>query len=210
MESKTPTNDWLAMVLQFHSHFDLPIAGTDGRILPETRRVVVAGFLLEKLVGFMGSYDEIRQLDNAIDFLYYCWGIFVELGRVPTSLDDEFPLKSVALGQLEYRHRVSFSQRAAGSVFEFAKSDTMFGQGDFIEDAARIMLRCLRSMGVDPVGLFEIIHDSNMGKLWPAGDYRMGTDGRFAKPGTWESPEKRLAEVVLERQKEFEDDEIPF
>jgi predicted HAD superfamily Cof-like phosphohydrolase len=158
----------------------------------------------------MGSDTVVEQVDNILDFLYFCFGSFVEMGRIPSGLDAEFVDARYPIHHLDFKYRVSFSKRAADSIFEFMHSDTLMGQCDFLEDAARVMIRCLRGMNVDPRGLFELIHDSNMGKLWPDGKPRFGPRGKALKPEMWESPEKYIAEVLLERELEFDDDEIPF
>jgi len=185
----TQSSIWLELVRKFQFTFEHPIAPPDGRILPEPRRAARGSWLLEELSEFISAEELVDQADAGVDFLYFCWGNFVEIGSICGSLEAEFGGNYGCPSVMLFPHRVSFAKRAAESVFDFMRSDTLRGQRDFTADAARIMIRCLKSMSVNPVGLLEIAHDSNMGKIWPSGDIRLASDGKVLKPNTWEPPE---------------------
>jgi predicted HAD superfamily Cof-like phosphohydrolase len=203
------------MVHKFHFHFEHPIASSEGRILSEPRRVARGSWLLEELIEFMGSEEQVDQVDAILDFLYFCWGNFVEIGLDDASfLDIEMQNIKGPPATLEFSHRVSFATRASESVFNFIRSDTKGGQCDFTTDAARTMLRCLKTMNTDPSGLMDVVQQSNMGKLWPDGNPRFADDGKVMKPVTWEAPELELERVLNKRakdwMKEHADEDIPF
>lgn len=211
---KSTSEQWLGMVSKFHAAFDHPIAGPGGNILSESRRAARGAWLIEELMEFTAAESLVDQVDACLDFLYFCWGTFVELGSLPVGLNAEFPAKKVMLpSEIDFPYRVSFSARAAASVFEFMHSDTLRGQRDFTADAARIVIRTMKALNADPVGLMEIVQDSNMGKLHPDGKPHYGDLGKVIKPEHWEAPEKRLEDELHERiaqwNKEIGDD-IPF
>ena len=213
--SPSTSNEWLEMVHTFYLHFEHPIAPPEGRILPEPRRVARGAWLLEELIEFAGAEEMVNQVDAVLDFLYFCWGNFIEIGLTDVSfLDLEMGGVSGCPGPMEFSHRVSFASRASESVFQLMRSDTKSGQCDFTTDAVRTMLRCLKVMNVDPAGLMDIVQNSNMGKLWPDGKPHFSDSGKVIKPVTWEGPEKELATIIDERAKawmeEHKDDELPF
>lgn len=216
MDLQTQASDrWLAMVTEFHDKFGHPVTGGRGKVLSETRRAARGAWLIEELSEFVSSWDLISQVDSCLDFLYFCWGNFVEIGKMPQGLDLEFPQNNNLLcpSKMSFNHRVSFASRASESVYEFMHSDTQRGQRDFSADSARVMLRCLKVMGVDPRGLMAIVQESNMGKLWADGKPRYGPDSKISKPVLWAPPEpdlgKELNRRVLAWDKENKD-EIPF
>jgi len=212
--TESPSEKWFNMVRDFHELFNHPVARRGTVILSEGDRAGRGAWLLEELMEFIAAESLIDQVDAAIDFLYFCLGNFVAIGVVPAYLDHELPdTDNLCPDAMQFSHRVSFAQRAAESVFEFMHSDTLRGQRDFSGDMGRTMLRCMRVMQVDPRGLFEIIHESNMGKLWPDGKPRYGDFGKVVKPVTWEPPEPEMLKELGRRVKTWEDkygDDIPF
>lgn len=209
------SNDWLEMAKKFHFHFELPIAPAEGRVLSEQRRVARGSWMLEELVEFMAAEDIVDQADGLLDFIYFCMGNLVEIGLGDVSfLDREVEGIDGLPAELQFSYRVSFASRAAESIFQFIRSDTKSGQCDFTVDAARIMLRCLRTMKVNPGPLMEILQDKNMAKLWADGKPRFADDGKIVKPPTWEPPEPEMARLINEQVRKWndvhKDDEIPF
>lgn len=213
---QNPLLRWIEMVTRAHAVYDHPIADSRGRILTEGRRAARGSWLLEELMELIKAEDLVDQVDAAIDFLYFCVGNLVECGRGDkvVSLMDELDEGKMLQNRVNFPYRVSFSQRISESVFQFMHSDTLRGQVDFTLDAMRIMLRFMRLMGVNPVGLFDIVHNAHMAKLWPDGKPRYDDFNKVVKPPTWEKPEPELARELDRRfqewQKENGDDEIPF
>ena len=212
--TKLTSETWMEMVAKFHHSFEHPVANKGGHILSEPRRAARGAWLIEELMEFTAAEQLVDQVDACLDFLYFCWGTFVEIGALPNGLDAEFTTKEVLLPtQLDFPYRVSFAARAASSVFEFMHSDTLRGQRDFTADAARVVIRVMKAMSVDPVGLMEIVQDSNMGKLHADGKPHYGDLGKVIKPVHWEAPEKRLEEVLYQRTVQWNKevgDEVPF
>lgn len=58
-------------------------------------------------------------------------------------------------------------------------------------------------MGIDPDPIFSIVHQANMGKVFPDGKPRYRkTDGKVMKPASWEkdfAPEPKIR-AEIERQ----------
>jgi predicted HAD superfamily Cof-like phosphohydrolase len=206
------------MVYKFHFAFDHPVAPSSGRIMSEPRRVARTSWLLEELVEFMAAEELDDQADALLDFLYFCFGNFIEIGTADvTFLDVELDNAFNNTGcpaALGFGHRVSFAGRASESVFRFTHSDTRGGQLDFTKDMIVTMIRCLGVMNVDPRELMEVVQDSNMGKLWPDGAPRFADDGKIIKPAHWEAPELELGRILDSRvrtwAKENEDNDVPF
>ncbi|MGY3777765.1 pyrophosphohydrolase domain-containing protein [Isobaculum melis] len=79
--------------------------------------------------------------------------------------------------------------------------DILVGQVDALTDTNYFVYGSFVLMGVNPDPLFQIVHQANMGKLFPDGKphYREG-DGKVIKPDNWEAdyaPEPKLhAEVA--------------
>jgi len=66
-------------------------------------------------------------------------------------------------------------------------------------------------VGADPYPYFVIVHDANMGKLWPDGKPRYGADRKILKPDGYEPPQKEMANLMLnDLDREIEDDSVPF
>ncbi|SEK69050.1 energy-coupling factor transport system permease protein [Carnobacterium iners] len=79
----------------------------------------------------------------------------------------------------------------------------LVGQVDALIDANYFNYGSFVLMGVDPTPISTIVHEANMGKLFPDGKphYRLG-DGKVLKPKNWEqeyAPETRI-ETEIEKQ----------
>ena len=83
---------------------------------------------------------------------------------------------------------------------EFLNSSSVVDQADAMIDLIYFALGTLVNMGVEPDGLFDIVHEANMSKLWPDGKprWREG-DGKVLKPPTWVDPAP-LLQAEIERQ----------
>ncbi len=62
-------------------------------------------------------------------------------------------------------------------------------------------------MGVDPTDLFNIVHEANMGKLFPDGmPHFHPVTGKVMKPENWErdfAPEKKIKSELLKQSREL-------
>ncbi|WP_414840033.1 HAD family hydrolase [Carnobacterium sp. TMP28] len=82
-------------------------------------------------------------------------------------------------------------------------NSVLVGQVDALIDANYFNYGSFVLMGVDPRPISTIVHEANMGKLFPDGKphYRL-TDGKVLKPKNWEqnyAPETRI-EAEIEKQ----------
>ncbi|QXC00209.1 MULTISPECIES: pyrophosphohydrolase domain-containing protein [Aeromonas] len=81
-------------------------------------------------------------------------------------------------------------------IDEFVASETVVEQADAMIDLIYFALGTLVEMGVRPDGLFKIVHDANMSKLWENGEPRFNSDGKVIKPLSWVDPEHKLIEEI--------------
>ena len=84
-------------------------------------------------------------------------------------------------------------------VREFLEADEVVEQADAMIDLMYFALGTLVEMGVKPDGLWQIVQDANMAKLWPDGKPHHREDGKTIKPPTWEDPHGKL-KAEIERQ----------
>lgn len=79
----------------------------------------------------------------------------------------------------------------------------LIGQVDALTDANYFNYGTFVLMGIDPDPIFSIVHQANMGKLFPDGKPRYRkTDGKVMKPANWENdfaPEPKI-HAEIERQ----------
>ncbi|MBL1224835.1 HAD family hydrolase [Enterococcus sp. BWR-S5] len=86
--------------------------------------------------------------------------------------------------------------------------DTLVDQVDALIDLLYFTYGSFSLLGVDPTELFSIVHEANMGKLFPDGKPRYHeVTHKVLKPDDWEekyAPEPKL-KAELERQKKSSD-----
>ena len=82
-------------------------------------------------------------------------------------------------------------------------SSRLIGQVDALTDANYFNYGSFVLMGIDPDPIFSIVHQANMGKIFPDGKPRYRkTDGKVMKPASWEkefAPEPKIR-AEIERQ----------
>lgn len=84
-------------------------------------------------------------------------------------------------------------------------TDPLVEQADALIDLLYFTYGSFVQMGVDPSELFSIVHQANMGKLFPDGQphYHPKT-GKVMKPDNWEkdfAPEEKIREVIKKQLK---------
>jgi shikimate kinase len=79
---------------------------------------------------------------------------------------------------------------------EFYAAKNIYEQADAMIDLIYFALGTLVEMGVEPDGIFEIVHNANMSKLWPDGKPHYKDDGKTRKPPGWQDPEPLLREAI--------------
>lgn len=79
----------------------------------------------------------------------------------------------------------------------------LIGQVDALTDANYFNYGSFVLLGIDPDPIFSIVHQANMGKVFPDGKPRYRkTDGKVMKPASWEkdfAPEPKIR-AEIERQ----------
>lgn len=99
-------------------------------------------------------------------------------------------------------------------AIEFAAEDDFVMQVDAMLDLIYFSLGTLVEMGVDPNGLFDIVHWGNMRKLWPDGKPHYNEKGKVIKPPNYESSDRELHLALKkqweERRERGENDDIPW
>lgn len=111
------------------------------------------------------------------------------------------------------KRRKEFSKFMIEEVVEFVAAEHLVNQVDKLIDLIVFTLGALVEMGVDPTGIFDVVHDSNMGKIWPDGRPRYSDYGKLLKPPTWEPAEPEISRILsrrIEKESQEIDDDIPF
>ena len=100
----------------------------------------------------------------------------------------------VLLPEERAKHRAGFMLE---EIQEFIDSKDIYDQADAMIDLIYFALGTLVEMGVKPKGIFEVVHEANMAKLWEDGEahYREG-DGKVIKPPGWEDPFPKIKQVI--------------
>ncbi|WP_124727389.1 HAD family hydrolase [Staphylospora marina] len=81
---------------------------------------------------------------------------------------------------------------------EFRRARSVEEQADAMIDLMYLALGTLVEMGVRPKALFDIVHEANMGKLWPDGKpRRRESDGKVIKPPDWKDPMPKIRNEIL-------------
>lgn len=112
---------------------------------------------------------------------------------------------------LTKKDRIFRCNLMAEEVIELAAEENMVEQVDALIDLLYFTFGCFALMGIDPKELFDVVHQSNMGKLWPSGEFKYNEKGKVVKPPTWERPEPQIHKILVERlNKQDADDKIPF
>jgi predicted HAD superfamily Cof-like phosphohydrolase len=83
---------------------------------------------------------------------------------------------------------------------EFLAAETIEDQADALTDLNYFDTGTFVEIGIKPDDLFDIVHNSNVGKLWSDGKPRFNEQGKWIKPPNWEkdhAPEPKLrAEIT--------------
>lgn len=79
---------------------------------------------------------------------------------------------------------------------EFFKAETLEDQADALTDLNYFDEGTFVEMGLEPDNLFDIVHQSNLDKLWEDGLPRFNDQGKWIKPPSWQAPEPKLREEI--------------
>lgn len=225
--------NWYDLVREFHIAFGHPYTNLP-RQMSLDRRIGRAKWISEEMWEFVrASNDDLeRQVDALIDALYFVLGTFVEIGinpyesstflkDIPTyewgfkiAFPDSTKVIFLPLNSLPRDMRVEATEPYNDVLFEFISADS----GDGVVAQAQCMFMLvewvysnLARLGVDPTGVFEAVHEANMGKLWADGKPRYRDDGKIVKPTGWESSRNAVQQELIRRIEEwYEENDVPF
>lgn len=111
---------------------------------------------------------------------------------------------------LTKRDRILRCHLMMEEVIEIAAEDHLINQVDGLLDLLYFVMGTFVTMGVDPREIFDVVHESNMGKLWPDGNVKYNEKGKVIKPPTWEGPEPEIMAILRKRMLSEDDEGIPF
>lgn len=211
------SKEWYEMVFEFHRRFGHPHTQLGKKIpmgiLEATNR---GAWIVEEAIEWVGTEHMVKQVDSIIDMLYFCWGCFVIIGDMPQlkwpHVNGDVPvqlnIEERKIAALDINWIINELVNASAKKKEVADS-----QLKILSRVAQIGLDSMGRMNIDPATPFEIVHESNMGKLWPDGMPRYYDNGKIQKPPTYEPPEfairDHLIEIITERI-EGEPEDLPF
>ena len=101
-----------------------------------------------------------------------------------------------ALAPLEAAIRANFMFE---ELHEFVGAPDLVGQVDALTDLLYFTFGTLVQAGVEPLEIFQAVHQVNMRKLQPDGTVKYREDGKVLKPPDWTGPEDEIV-AILERQ----------
>lgn len=225
--------NWYNLVRDFHIAFGHPFANLVTS-MPLNRRIDRAKWISEEMWEFVlaSNEDLERQVDALIDALYFILGTFVEIGvnpyeysnflkDIPTyewgfkiAFPDSTDIVFLPPNPLPRDLRVEATIPYNDVVFEFISASNGSGAAAQIQCMFMLMewaYSNLARLGVDPSGLFEAVHEANMGKLWPDGKPRYRDDGKIRKPTGWESSRNTVQRELIRRIEDwYDENDIPF
>lgn len=103
----------------------------------------------------------------------------------------ESPVSDIPI-QLEPDRKLARSSWMLEKLSEFLKAIPIEDEADALIDLFYLIMGTFVEMGINPQPLFEIVHEANMGKLWPDGKPRFNRQGKIRKPADWDNPEPYL------------------
>ncbi len=125
------------------------------------------------------------KLEEIVEFLY-----------ATASSDEEF------IDFMDYLHQ-AIDKAAIKSQKKEKKDNPLLGQVDALLDLLYFTYGSFALMGVDPKPIFDIVHQANMGKIFPDGQAHFDpVTHKILKPDDWEerfAPEPAI-QKELERQ----------
>jgi predicted HAD superfamily Cof-like phosphohydrolase len=100
----------------------------------------------------------------------------------------EHPVSKIParLSEVRKYSRIKWMQE---ELNEYKDSNTLFDDVDALIDLAYFVFGSLVEHGVEPDNIFTIVHNANMGKIFPDGKVHKNTDGKTLKPPFWQAPE---------------------
>lgn len=89
-------------------------------------------------------------------------------------------------------------------TLEFGAARHLTAQLDAAVDLLYFVMDVFVEMGIDPAQPFNIVHEANMGKVWPDGQSHFDhsvVPPRLLKPEGWKAPEEKLHQWIEQQLK---------
>lgn len=171
------TKNHYEKVKEFHDAFD-PTLNTEPNTLDEETAVARISWVAEELLETLQS---ISVSENHFKRLAKRLSLLMESEVEKIVNEDQFDQNLTEL-------------------------DRLIGMVDGLVDALYFIYGTFEKMNINPTPLFDIVHNANMGKLFPDGKprYREG-DGKILKPENWEesfAPEPKIKQEILRQIEE--------
>ncbi len=100
---------------------------------------------------------------------------------------------------LDVAFRINRAHDIMEHLTRFVHNESLVGQMNHMADILYYIMGAMIQNGVDPLPIFEAVHDANMSKLWPDGRPRFRkTDFRIMKPEDWVAPEIEIGQLLQE------------
>ena len=96
-------------------------------------------------------------------------------------------------------HRAGFMAEELAEFLQ-ASPDDLVTQCDALIDLIYFALGTFVEMGVDPLPLFEAVHQANIDKLWDGQPKYNPVNGKTLKPSGWIGPEERIKQLIGEQK----------
>ena len=81
-------------------------------------------------------------------------------------------------------------------INEFVEATDIYEQVDALTDLLYYLLGAYVEIGVKPDSVFQIVHNSNMAKLFCSEGVIKDTDGKVEKPKEWKHPDDEIRKAI--------------
>ena len=81
-------------------------------------------------------------------------------------------------------------------IDELNEATDIYDQADAMIDLMYFALGTLVEMGVEPDGVFDIVHEANMSKLFGDGKPHANEATKIVKPPDWQDPKEKIMRVI--------------
>lgn len=172
-------------VRDFQTAFDHPVSVTPHPLTPH-RLTLRSGWTAEEVIErFNATADGDKELfDNMVNA--FISSVYKASAKVEGDAQKQEFYKA---GEVHYLSKIPNEFKEGANL-----NAILLSQIDGTMDGSYFLMGDCVEMGVRPQSFFSIVHEANMGKLFPDGKPRK-VDGKTVKPENWErdfAPEPRL------------------
>lgn len=160
----------------------------------------------DKVKEFHDAFDpttltELNTLDEATTVARLSWIVEEVLETLAATSNNKKHFKRLS------KRLIALAEAETEDILDNEDFDTketeldrLIGMVDGLVDALYFIYGTFEKMNVDPTPLFNIVHEANMGKLFPDGKPRYRKeDGKIMKPEGWEdqhAPEPKIKQEI--------------